>query len=1063
MGCVDLITLKALWGNYAFTYAISPPLGSSGEILCVWESSMLVKENVSVLDSFLLITGTWVPTATRLLIISVYAPKELAEQRLLWEYLCHVNGKWDGECIILGDFNNFISLAVLVDLSLRGYSFTWAHKTDTKMSKLNRFLISKGLLTTYPNLLAICLDRRLSDHLPILLKEVYSDYGSIPFRIFHLWFQMDGFDKMVEQTWMSMDIIDTNGFIHIKKKLQLLKQKIRRIELMKSLNDMQSLEAMDITKKSKVRWSIEGDENTKFFHGILNKKRSHLSVRGVLMDGDSVTELVQVKHAFYLHFAHRFNKSKPFWLLLEAQFPNVLSIDQVAELERDISNEEIKRASVFLASGLKINIHKSKLMGIGVGSGEVNRAAKVVGCSTFSTPFSYLGVMVGGRMSRIQTWDEVVHWLSSRLSRWKLKTLLVRGRLTLLKLVLSVPMGGIEADQYDELCSGDFTIKSVCNFLDDSLLSLNSLPTRWVKEIPIKINIFAWKVQMDKLPSRLNFSRLSIDIPSLMCPIGESGVESLAHLLFSYLLARAVLAMVRRWWCFSSPELHSYEDWFSWFVDLRLYRKTKNVLEEHGRMILESVEHGLLIGPTIEENGATDIILQRLPPDVYALVNHHRVAKDLWERVQLLKQGDDPIDAINKIMSFMSTIVTSHFQSTNNYVRNSFNPRQHATIHDGRVTVQPLHERSNSYAAGTSRTRANTSGTRGRILGQQRIVKYFNCQREGNGKVLNEKELEFLADSGIAEGPVTQTVITNNAAYQANDLDAYDFNCDDITTAKVAPMANLSCYGSDVLSENEITSDSNIITYSLYLLETQNAVVQDINSSAQQDAMILYVFEQLSNQVTNCKKVNKDNLIANESLSTELKRYKEQEINSIKQILSEQLKEKEAKNIDKEIALEKKVKELDNIVYKMGQSTQTVHMLMKPQVFYDKNLKQALGFQNSFYLKKAQQIRPMLYDDTVIAKETNVISIVDSEETLILEEESRFKMHLKQSDPIVLEKKVNIKPVYYAILNQLSEDFSKQFVPQIELSAEQAFWLKSSPSFEEPSTSSTPIKTNVPK
>ncbi|GJW63992.1 hypothetical protein Tco_0115876 [Tanacetum coccineum] len=129
--------------------------------------------------------------------------------------------------------------------------------------------------------------------------------------------------------------------------------------------------------------------------------------------------------------------------------------------------------------------------------------------------------------------------------------------------------------------------------------------------------------------------------------------------------------------------------------------------------------------------------------------------------------------------------------------------------------------------------------------------------------------------------------------------------------------------------ENEISSDSNIIPYSQYLLETQNAVVQDTNSSAQQDAMILSVFEQLSNQVTNCNKVNKDNLIANESLSTELERYKERvklleerqnmdlitreklimddinreknahfadfekEINSLKQTLSEQLKERD--------------------------------------------------------------------------------------------------------------------------------------------------------------------------
>ncbi|GJW54944.1 hypothetical protein Tco_0099029 [Tanacetum coccineum] len=181
----------------------------------------------------------------------------------------------------------------------------------------------------------------------------------------------------------------------------------------------------------------------------------------------------------------------------------------------------------------------------------------------------------------------------------------------------------------------------------------------------------------------------------------------------------------------------------------------------------------------------------------------------------------------------------------------------------------------------------------------------------------------------------------------------------------------------------------------------------------------------------------------------------EKEINYLKQTLSEQSKEKElltktfnvfkneskekeAKNIDTEIALEKKVKELDNIVCKMGQSAQTVHMLTKPQVFYDNNLKQALGFQNPFYLKKAQQIRPMLYDGNVIAKETNVISIADSEETLMLEEESRSKMLLKQSDPMVLEKKVNTKPINYAELNRLSEDFGKRFVPQRELSDEQA-------------------------
>nr|GEY56952.1 hypothetical protein [Tanacetum cinerariifolium] len=68
--------------------------------------------------------------------------------------------------------------------------------------------------------------------------------------------------------------------------------------------------------------------------------------------------------------------------------------------------------------------------------------------------------------------------------------------------------------------------------------------------------------------------------------------------------------------------------------------------------------------------------------------------------VLAFKQEDDPIDAINKMMSFLSIVVTSCFPSTNNQLRNSSNPRQQATIHNGRVTVQPLQRRPNSYDAG---------------------------------------------------------------------------------------------------------------------------------------------------------------------------------------------------------------------------------------------------------------------------------------------------------------------------------------------------------------------------
>nr|GEY64896.1 hypothetical protein [Tanacetum cinerariifolium] len=149
------------------------------------------------------------------------------------------------------------------------------------------------------------------------LGDMYIDFGAIPFRIFHSWFQRDGIDKMVEGTWKNLDVTDNNRLIRLKKKLQLLKQENRsrikkekssnsmakahtqnkltnidrmldqecvnmevlnqRTELMKSLNDINSLETMEAAQKAKVRWIIEGDGNTKYYHGILNNKRSQLS------------------------------------------------------------------------------------------------------------------------------------------------------------------------------------------------------------------------------------------------------------------------------------------------------------------------------------------------------------------------------------------------------------------------------------------------------------------------------------------------------------------------------------------------------------------------------------------------------------------------------------------------------------------------------------------------------------------------------------------------------------------------------------------------------------------
>ncbi|GJS67443.1 retrovirus-related pol polyprotein from transposon TNT 1-94 [Tanacetum coccineum] len=494
----------------------------------------------------------------------------------------------------------------------------------------------------------------------------------------------------------------------------------------------------------------------------------------------------------------------------------------------------------------------------------------------------------------------------------------------------------------------------------------------------------------------------------------------------------------------------------SWKSIMELYMQNR----EHGRMILESVENGPLIWPTIEENGvtkikkyaklsaaeiiqadcdmkATNIILQGLPADIYSLVNHHRVAKDLWERIQLLMQGTsltkqerecklydafdkfthikgeslhkyylrftqlindmniynmkmDPSSAWNyqDPLAFVANqqMTPPHFNTyqssyNNPQLQQQFPPSQYGSIHpnqhysstypsqpqfnhssvqpsylyqsqmnhqtssvpqiayqspqvttqpmtesplvdsgfvvpvfslgddpiaclnkamafltvvaSSRVTVQQVQGRQGQSYSRTGYKSNTTSYGGNNASGHAKVVKSYNCQGEGHmarqctqpkrprnaawykdkamlaeaqeaGQILDEEQLAFLAEPEVPNGQVVHTIIPNNAAFQTEDLDTYDSECDDISNAKAVLMANISNYGSDVISQvlhsetdlndmenqgvhvmqdfkqmlvvdfidNEIHSDINIIPYSHYLQETQQENVQDTNLQA---------------------------------------------------------------------------------------------------------------------------------------------------------------------------------------------------------------------------------------
>ncbi|GKE91674.1 RNA-directed DNA polymerase, eukaryota, reverse transcriptase zinc-binding domain protein [Tanacetum coccineum] len=127
--------------------------------------------------------------------------------------------------------------------------------------------------------------------------------------------------------------------------------------------------------------------------------------------------------------------------------------------------------------------------------------------------------------------------------------------------------------------SGDFTVSSARKVIDNHYLPTGTSKTRWIKEVLIKINIHAWKVKNDGLPTRFNISRRGMEIDSILCPVCDRLVESSRHLFFSCSFICDIMVKISRWWEVNHRDVDSFDDWREWLKIIWLPLKVKDVFE----------------------------------------------------------------------------------------------------------------------------------------------------------------------------------------------------------------------------------------------------------------------------------------------------------------------------------------------------------------------------------------------------------------------------------------------------------------------------------------------------
>ncbi|KAL9664765.1 hypothetical protein QQ045_020172 [Rhodiola kirilowii] len=359
--------VETLWGGEKMSWFGVDAEESSGGLITIWDPDFLQPINKVKGKGFVLVRRKIMLNQQKILMnfLNVYAPILEKEKMLLWESLVALKSNNSGVWVIGGDFysvlseeernrssfnekdaslfQDFTQAMEVLDLPLVGRCFTWGNKNGT--NRLDRFLISPGILSYWPKIVQVGLEKGPSNHTAVLLGVEQTRGG-----------KASPYKKRLAKVRSMLSKWNKKSFGDVRAKLIKTREEWERLQDSRILSEEEILRKIALQKviwllevqdericrqKSRISWLRLGYQNTSFFHRMATWRSKKNSISSILVDDKWADEPGLIKQTACAYFSGIFRRAAPCrWFLEELSFSS-LNDDQRVFLERDISEEEI--------------------------------------------------------------------------------------------------------------------------------------------------------------------------------------------------------------------------------------------------------------------------------------------------------------------------------------------------------------------------------------------------------------------------------------------------------------------------------------------------------------------------------------------------------------------------------------------------------------------------------------------------------------------------------------------------------------------------------------------------